>query len=673
MLLLVATTIFAQQAAEARSNDEVTAKQVCDLITRYHISHAPIDDKVSERVLERYLRMLDSQKLYFTKQDVSELDRYRKELDNLLKAGKVDFAYETHATFLKRLDERMELAHGFIDIKHDFTADEQVDTDLKLRRWAADRKEINERWRKRIKYELLVFKLDDTDPKEARERLHKRYRRLQKEFHNTEQGEALEMYLTALAEAFDPHSRYMSPDSLKQFEIDMRLSLDGIGAALKSQDGITEVAEIVTGGAAEKDGRLKIGDKIVGVAQAEGEFVDIIDMKIGKVVRQIRGDRGTVVRLKVRTADTKETKIYDITRAKIQLDRQAVRGEIIESGERLDGRKGRIGVINIPTFYRDFSAAQRGDENFRSTSRDVRKVLNEFRQAGDVSAIIVDVRNNGGGALSEAIEVSGLFIDQGPVVQVKEPDGSIKSHDDVDAGVAYSGPLVVICNRLSASASEIFAGAIQDYGRGIVVGDTTTHGKGTVQNVMPVSRGDFLRLLGQANRGALKLTISQFYRVNGDSTQNQGVRSDVVLPSLLDHFDLGESFLENALAFDQVAEAKHAAVNMTNANIRTSLRKNSQKRVASDADFQKLQEDVERFEVRKKRKSISLNEAVLRKEREEDKKKKKEEEEKKKDEEKLTAPGKGPVFPEGFYNNELLEITLDYVNSWRALKNTAKR
>ena len=453
----------------------------------------------------------------------------------------------------------------------------------------------------------------------------------------------------------------------------MRLSLQGIGAALRSEDGMTTVAQIVAGGAAEKDGRLKVGDKIVGVGQDDGDFQDVIEMKLNRVVRLIRGERGTKVRLKV-LREAGQTTMIELVRQTIELKSSEVKGEIIQTSERLGDAQGspkyRIGVINIPSFYRDFSGAQQGKDDFKSTARDVAKVLAEFKANGGVDAVMVDLRMNGGGALSEAIEVTGLFIDQGPVVQVKEQNGKIKSHDDEEAGLVYGGPLVVVCNRLSASASEIFAAAIKDYGRGIVIGDKTTHGKGTVQNVMPVSSQMFKMIPGGKDRGAVKLTINQFYRVNGDSTQHRGVESDVVIPSLIDNMDLGESFLDNALAFDHVPAARHAQLPFVNAQLVGTLRDNSQKRIAVDPKFQQTLKDIDRYLARKSRKSVSLNEDNLRAEREEDKAAKEVEKE---EEEHETKSETAPVFAKTEYNNELLYITSDYTGLLKSQKTAATR
>lgn len=678
-VVLVATTIFAQQNAKPRSNDEVTTRQVCAMISKYHISHGKIDDAVSRKLLKRFIKVLDPQKLYFSQPDIDFFEGFRDQLDDYVKIGNVDFAYTTYDRYLTNLKEQIAVAQKLIDSDHDFSIDESMEVDADEFGWAADKKALDERWRKRIKWDLLNTKLQeesnakDGKPdaaeimKTARERLHKRYNHLLRTLTDIEDIEKLELYLSSLTHCFDPHSSYMSPDAYKEFRIAMSLSLDGIGAALRSEDGYTKVAQIIEGGAADADGRLKVGDTIIGVGSTkDAEIEDIVEMKLSKVVKRIRGKRGTTVKLQVKKGDTNEIVQYDLIRQKIDLSQSsAVRGEIIKTSDRLDDTAGKIGVVNIPSFYRDFEAAKRGDRNFKSTARDLRKVLSEFEQQGGVDGIVIDLRMNGGGALSEAIEVSGLFVDRGPVVQVKSLDGDVKSYDDEDDGIQYSGPLVVICNRLSASASEIFAGVIKDYKRGIIIGDTTTHGKGTVQNVMPV--GQLFQFLNNQDRGQLKLTINQFYRVNGDSTQNRGVLSDIVLPSLIDHMDLGESFLDNALAFDRIEAAPFESLNLVSQQTVANLKAASQKRIKRDAEFKELQSEIERYIARKNRKEVSLNESVLRKERDQEKKENKEKE----DDDKKNEPdanGKGPVFPDNFYNNEVLRITTEYVQQLSAAK-----
>jgi carboxyl-terminal processing protease len=677
--LLGAITISAEHLAANHPNDETTTKLVCNMVQKFHISQRPIDDVISEKLLQRYIKILDPQKLYFIQSEIDELNKYKTSLDDLIKAGNTEFAYQVWDMYAQRLDKRMEKVHKLIDAKHDFSVDESIQIDVEKIEWAKSQEELDERWRKRIKFELLNAKLDNEDlasgkekpkgdpgapnvlttPVDPQERLHKRYRMIQKAMRETEDSEKLEMYLSAMTHCFDPHSSYMSPQTQEEFQIAIALNLDGIGASLRSEDGFTIVNEIVKPGAAAEDGRLKAGDKILAVGQETGEMVDVMEMKLSKVVRLIRGKRGTKVRLQVKKGDTGEVVLYELTRQKIELTNAEVKGEIIDTGERLGGRKGRVGVINIPSFYRDFQAFQDGVENAKSTARDVQAVLEKFQKLGGVDVLVVDLRMNGGGALSEAIEVSGLFIDKGPIVQVKEPNGRIKSHDDDRDGVAYSGPLVVLCNKLSASASEIFAGAIKDYQRGIVIGDSTTHGKGTVQNVMPVSSG--MALFNRQDRGALKLTIQQFYRVNGDSTQKEGVKSDIVLPSLIDKMDLGESSLENALDFDRIPPASHASAGMVTEKILATLRDRSERRRSVDPKFQEINKDIERYLERKNRKSISLNETALRAERNLDRK---EQEETEKEDPTLRSSNL-PIFASDAYNNEVLQIALDYATLLR--------
>ncbi|MBD3672929.1 MAG: carboxy terminal-processing peptidase [Planctomycetaceae bacterium] len=663
VLILFVCALGAQQLVAEKSKDEQTAHNVCDMITRYHISKKRIDDTISEKLFNKYISDLDSQKLYFLKSDIDAYSAYKTNLDDLVKVGNVDFAYDVFDLFLKRLDERMEYADKLVDQEYDFTKDETAILDGDELDWAPSVEAINERWRKRVKFDLLSLKLDATPMDEARERLHKRYHLLKETMHQTEDFETFETYLSSLTHCFDPHSTYMSPQTLEEFQIQMRLSLQGIGAQLTSEDGMTVINKIIPGGAAAKDKRLEVGDKIVAVAQEEGEWVDVVEMKLSKVVRYIRGKAGTVVKLKVEKADSGESVVYELIRQKVELTESAVSGQIIDAKEWFpNGDPGRIGVIHIPSFYRDFSGAQAGREDFRSTSRDVLGVLQEFRKAGGVDAIMIDLRFNGGGALSEAIDVSGLFVGHGPIVQIKDSNGRVKSHDfDIDGleDPVYSGPLLVVTNKLSASASEIFAGAIKDYGRGIVIGDTTTHGKGTVQNVVEVGASLF-NFGNSDSSGALKVTINQFYRPNGDSTQREGVKSDIVLPSQIDHLDLGEASLDNAMAFDQVDPVERKQYGYATDKLIQQLTKASRQRVASSEHFQKLSEKIDRYLERKNRVKIPLKEEVLKAEREAEEKA----EELAEDalEDATTEDDENP-FKKEPYNEELIHIAVDYLKS----------
>jgi len=683
--LLVATAYGATQLKNPPEGQARIAMMVARMVERFHISHKEIDDSVSKDFLERYLKDLDPRKLYLTKTDVENLRQQSNNLDDAIKSGDVSFAFSTQELFTQRLLQRMDKAHQLIDADYDFSVDEEMVIDTKEIDWSTA-EELDERWRKQIKYDLLLLKLGDSDSDEiankldqerqqeddpaanlaeARERLHKRYRNIALIVEQTEPDEVLETFLTALTSTFDPHSSYMSASTLEEFQIQMKLKLQGIGAALRFEDGYTIVNEVVPGGAADADGRLQEGDKIIGVGDGEdGKITDVVEMKLSKVVKLIRGPKGTIVRLQVKPADGSETKIYNLTRQVIELKSSRVRGEIIETGNRINGRREKVGVINIPSFYRDFDAAQTGAEGFSSTTADVKKVLRSFASQGGVDGLIIDLRNNGGGALIEAIDVSGLFIDYGPVVQVKSSLGDKEELEDENPGVAYSGPLMVITNRLSASASEIFAGVIKDYHRGVLVGDTTTHGKGTVQSVRPVSTQPFRLREAAPTGGALKITIQQFYRVNGDSTQNRGVTNDVVLPSLVDQLDIGESFLENAMKFNRVEPAEYSATSAVNPDIIAKLADQSKKRVAADEGFQRDQRAIDRYLKRKNRKTVSLNEAKLRQEREEAKADREADEaERNKDEDENSGDSdQKPIFPDRHYNNEVLSIMLDYID-----------
>ncbi|MEZ5942986.1 MAG: carboxy terminal-processing peptidase [Planctomycetaceae bacterium] len=656
--ILGLSTFFAERLSSADPPDQDTARLLTKMISQYHLSRAPIDDAISTKLLDAYLKALDPAKLYFLQSDIDEFSKSRLILDDELKEGNVQFGYDVFQRYRERLDAQTELAFKLIDEQSfDFTLDETLETDPEKISWAKSADEMQDRWRKRLKFEFLQAKLDEKDLEETRTRLHKRYRNSQLLIDKYSTMEQLETYLTALTTCFDPHSQYMSPRTWEDFEIQLKLSLDGIGASLRSDDGYTIVASIVPGGAAGEDERIQVNDKILAVGQEEGEMVDIYEMKLSDVVRMIRGERGTKVRLQVRHAKGEESELITLTRQKIELKDSEVKGEIINGDERV-GRGGRVGVISVPSFYRDFAGANDGTEGFKSAAVDVARVLADFRNQGGVDVVVIDLRDNGGGSLTEAIEISGHFIDRGPVVQVKAPTGAVQPLDDEQPGVLYAGPLVVVCNRLSASASEIFAGVIQDYKRGLIIGDTTTHGKGTVQNLLDVSPRSPFRFVQSADRGKLKLTIQQFYRVSGDSTQNLGVRSDVVLPSLIDHFDLGESFLDNALPFDRIRQAAYSPNASINPGIVADLQQNSEARVNKNEDFQKLERAIKRFLERKERTTVSLNEEKLRAERAQDEAAEKENGPD--DEPKIPDPN-APIFPEGFYNNEIVNVALDYV------------
>ena len=435
----------------------------------------------------------------------------------------------------------------------------------------------------------------------------------------------------------------------------MRLNLDGIGAALKPEDGYTVVTKVIPGGAADKHGKLKPEDKIVSVGQDTGEMVDVIGMKLNDVVKMIRGHAGTVVKLGVVHDGETETNVYSITRARIELTDSEARATVIEEGVDGTGNPMKVGIIDLPSFYMDMEAARQGSINFKSTTRDVRRILEDFKDQS-VDIVILDLSRNGGGSLTEAINCTGLFIDHGPVVQVKDADGRVQHYDDLDRGMAWSGPLVVMTSKFSASASEILAGAIQDYRRGIVVGDTSTHGKGTVQSLLDLG-AQLARHPNPPNMGALKITMQQFYRPNGDSTQKRGVLADVVLPSLTSHMDIGESDLDFAVDFDRVPSAGFARYDQVNPDLIRELNALSSSRRKDVEDFEKLERNIRRYMDQKERKYVTLNESEFLEERAELDAERAEEE---KIEEQMDYTTR-PVFDRNFYNNEVLNIAVDYV------------
>jgi carboxyl-terminal processing protease len=670
-------------------NDHRVAVAVTSLLTRQHLNQRPLDKEIIDRTITQFLKMLDPTKSYFYQSDVDQFKGRAADVERQLSKGDISFAYDVYRTLVARVDERVKLAEEYLNQQHDFTVDEDVIVDRDATQYPKNEAEAREKWRKRVKYDLILLKADrldkskskkdeksaksddksakSTEPAEEEvvktpaeqakddlDRLHRRYRMVGKRMHQINSYELLEMYLTALTSSFDPHTSYMSPDTVENFEISMRLNLEGIGAALQSIDGYTVVQRIVPQGAAEKDGRLKVGDKIIGVGQGEsGPIEDVVEMKLNDVVKMIRGKQGTVVRLEVLKGQGGKKKIVQLTRAKIALEDSAARAKVFEVSSGPGTRPYKIGVLDLPSFYMDMAAARNGDPDYKSTTRDVRKILAQFNRDG-VDALVLDLRRNGGGSLQEAIDLTGLFIDLGVVVQVKDPDGRVHPHNDRDAGMAWKGPMVVMISKFSASASEILAGAIQDYHRGLIVGDRSTHGKGTVQSLVDLSEGLFRNPFTE-KMGALKLTIQQFYRPDGDSTQRRGVLADVEIPSITTHMDVGEADLDYALPFDRVEPIEHTDYQLVSKAIVEQLRKDSDVRTKASEDFQRTIRKITRYEEQKKRKRMTLNEKKFLEEWAElnaDK-----EDEKKLEE----LDGSSVEIKRDYYLNEVLAITSDYL------------
>jgi carboxyl-terminal processing protease len=656
VLALMAVVVGAQ-APVPTNEDRETAKYVVDLLERGHIARPVIDDEIAVKWCNNFLKDLDPQKFYFLKADIEEFKKEAKNLDDQIREGNIDFARRVFERFLQRNDERYQTVQELLKQKFDFTADEYLTDDPEKIEYPVDRKEADERWRKKIKLDLLQLRADKTDEAEAIHKLTVRYRDRNRMFHQFDSSELLEFYLTSLTRTFDPHSSYLSAKNLEDMlNQQLHLSLEGIGASLRSEDGYAVVSEVVPGMAADKDGRLQPEDKIVGIRKENGEEIDLVEKKLSDVVRYIRGPRGTKVRLIVQPSGTKERKEYEMTRDRIDLKEQHAKAKILES--KVNGKQIKLGVINLPAFYGDTMAILRGDPNAVSATTDCRRILAGFK-AAHVDAVVMDLRDNGGGLLEEAKTLSGLFIDHGPVVQVKEIF-DVKHLDDEDDGTAWDGPLVVLINKLSASASEIFAGVIRDYRRGLIIGDSSTFGKGTVQSIVQI--GERTRRRDSKNRGALKLTIQQFYRANGDSTQINGVAPHVHLPSLRDYMDFGEGKMDNAMKFQKVAPLEHDSYNKISEELATLLSERSAQRRKSDPKFQKQEERIKQFQERKARHSIALNEAKFKAEYapEDDEKEHADEEKAKKDKRKKKYTER-EVWSSDFYNDEVVRIVGDYL------------
>lgn len=641
-----------------RPTDRQITRTVTALVGGQHLTKHALDDEISQRAMEQFLKSLDGMKLYFYQSDIDEFNKKKNDIDDMVKSGDVSFAYTVYNTLLKRIDERLAQVDELLMEDFDFTVDETLVTDPEKLTYAKTPAEAKNRWRKRLKYDILALKNDKSlkgeDPKV---RLKRRYSSFAKRMHQTDADELLEMYLTSLTTSYDPHTTFMSPSSQENFGILMRLKLDGIGAQLQMVDGYTVLNKLIPGGAAEKSGQLKAEDRIISVGQGDtGEMVDVVEMKLNDVVAKIRGKAGTVVRLGIIPAAGGETKIVRIVRAKIELKDSEARGVIFEEGKKSDGSPFKVGVIDLPSFYMDMEGARENAADFKSSTRDVKKILDDFKSK-NVDVVMLDLRRNGGGSLTEAINLTGLFIDAGPVVQVKDPAGRVQQYDDLDSGMYWKGPLVVLTSKFSASASEILAGAIQDYHRGLIVGDSTTHGKGTVQSLLDLGEQLF-RIGDPPNLGALKLTMQQFYRPNGESTQRRGVLSDITLPSITDHMDVSEADLDHAVPFDKIPTARFDNFEQVTPAVIERLKEASAARREQSADFKKLQANIAKYLEQKAKKEIPLNEQKFLARRAELDSEKEEEQ---KFEQQANSSDK--VVERDFYFNECIGITLDYLKS----------
>jgi carboxyl-terminal processing protease len=574
-----------------------TAQEILSRLER-HYHNRRLDDALSSQVLDRYLRDLDPNRLYFLESDISEFEAFRTRLDDQLRSGNLSAGYHIYNRYQTRVEESLGHLLALLDQgldQLDLNSKETVLIDRREAAWPADQADMRDLWRKRLKDAVLTMRLNGDAEDEIGDRLKRRYSGQLKRLQQSTAEDVFQIYINALTTSYDPHTNYHTPHNSENFTINMSRSLEGIGAVLQSEDEFTRVVRLVPGGPAAKGGQLRASDRIVGVAQEDRDMVNVVGWRLDEVVNLIRGPKGTTVRLEVIPAGSPSehnTRVIAITRNKVVLEDQAAKSTIIKVP---DGKRTlRVGVIDIPTFYLDFEAMHRGDTDYTSTTRDVARLVMELQGSG-IDGLIIDLRDNGGGALPEATQLVSLFIDRGPTVQVRDARGRVIAEPDQYPGQLYSGPMAVLVNRFSASASEIFAGAMQDYGRALIIGDET-FGKGTVQTLIPL------------NHGQLKMTQAKFYRVSGGSNQHRGVIPDVMLPFAVDKSEVGESALPNALPWDQIRAASFTpSADLT--PLLEPLRRKAEKRIAMDPEFDYVREQIALLEEVRRTTELPLNEA----------------------------------------------------------------
>lgn len=573
-----------------------TAEMVVERLEQLHYRKFNFDDSLSAEVFDRYLKDLDSGKSYFLKSDIDEFNRYRLQLDETLQQGNLQPGFDIFNRYQTRIAERLEYALSLLKggmKSFDFTKKESLETDPEKLDWPASTAEMNDLWRKRVKHTIINMRLNDKPDDEIMKTLERRYRNNLNRVLQTNSEDAFQIYINALTQTFDPHTQYFSPKVSENFNINMSLQLEGIGAVLQSEDEYTKVVSLVPGGPADLGKNLKAADRIIGVGQSKDDMVDVVGWRLDEVVERIRGKKGTTVHLEVIPADAKsdhETRMVSITRDTVKLEDRAAQSETMDV--EIEGKKKKLGIINIPTFYADFRCLKTGEDNCRSTTYDVAKLILEL-QKQKIDGLIIDLRNNGGGSLQEVNSLVGLFIESGPTVQIRGSNGSVEVMTDQDPRVLYDGPLAVVVNRLSASASEIFAGAIQDYQRGLIVGERT-FGKGTVQS------------LQELDRGQLKITMAKFYRVSGESNQHKGIIPDIEYPSLIDPAEIGESSLPHALPSDNIRPARYRQQHEVDTAL-SFLQTAHNQRAAKDPEFQYVIDQYHNIENIRKKTNISLN------------------------------------------------------------------
>ncbi|MCY1329266.1 carboxy terminal-processing peptidase [Pseudomonas jinjuensis] len=612
LLLILGATALSSFAATSSSDawdglqpdrEQVIASlNIVELLKRHHYSKPPLNDERSAKIYDSYVKSLDPARMYFTAADIKEFAPWRTQFDDFLKTGELDPGFTIYKRHLDRVKERLDFALAMLGKgvgKIDFKADESLEIDREKSAWAKNRAELDDLWRRKVKDEVLRLKIAGKDDKAIQEQLTKRYKNQLLRLEQTRGEDIFQAYINAFAQSYDPHTQYLSPDSAENFDINMSLSLEGIGAVLQSDNDYVKVVRLVPAGPAEKSKQLAPSDKIIGVAQGKEEMVDVVGWRLDEVVKLIRGPKGSQVRLEVIPASNapndQTSKIVTIIREAVKLEDQAAKKSVITIDH--EGRSYKLGVIDVPAFYLDFKAYRSGDPNYKSTTRDVKKLIGEL-QKEKVDGIVIDLRNNGGGSLQEATELTGLFIDQGPTVLVRNSDGRVDVLNDDEGKAFYTGPMTVLVNRLSASASEIFAGAMQDYHRALIVGGQT-FGKGTVQTIQPL------------NHGELKLTLAKFYRVSGQSTQHQGVIPDISYPSIVDDKEIGESALPDSMPWDTIRPVLKAQADPFKPFL-DQLKTRHDARTENNADFVYARERLALAQELMREKTVSLNEAKRR-------------------------------------------------------------
>jgi carboxyl-terminal processing protease len=587
------------------------ARRVADIVAHEHYRRAPLDDRLSSLILDRYLDAIDGGRSYFYASDIAEFEKYRYQLDDAIKSGDVEPAFVIFRRYQQRSRERMAYAVELLNKKPDFDVDESFNFDREKEPWPANAAEMNELWRKRVKNDALSLVTTGKQWPEVADLLRKRYEHVAKRMDQSKPDDVFEAFMNAFVLSLDPHSNYFSARNSEEYNIQMSLSYEGIGASLALTDDYVTVVDVIAGGPAAVSGKLSAQDRITAVGEGKtGELVDVIGWRLDDVVQKIRGPGGTLVRLQLLPAGAapgSTQKVVDFTRNRVSLENQASH-KAMRTVMR-NGREVKVGVITVPSFYQDYDASRAGAKDYRSTTRDVQRLIGELRKDG-AEVLIMDLRANGGGYLPEAESLTGLFIDRGPVVQLRDTAGHIEVDDDPNPAIFYSGPMIVLVDRFSASASEIFAGAIQDYGRGLIIGQQT-YGKGTVQNAHPLNYTIFGR---KPELGQLNVTIGKYYRITGESTQDRGVTPDIELPSLIDANEVGESTRDRALPWDHIEPAAFK-VEGDLKPLAGQLQKLHDERTAGSADFRYLHDDIAAMDAVRSQKTLSLNLATREAER----------------------------------------------------------